>query len=424
MVAAVTQNNSALDSVLKTIQFWRSKPRFIALQLLVLFVIFTTFSFFVRYRTIHTRDEDEKMFTKEFEEKNRERDRKELSRERREIDRRGFRNNELGVKFETIGEVQRDGVWGVVANVGLVAAACATAWTFVLVKRSSASIQASMTQTVLNKLRNSNGHQQQKTNDVDVEMARESGIEREKIWNGSAWVEKKRGEQVLMNSTMTNAIEDEMNGSNSAANEFAFGFGYSEGVSEETARERAYRETRWARLEAEELEAEENEEDQRNHHDYFTQATASASTSTNDENNNDNNNNKSTTHNAKKQSGAYVGGGERKEKESATAKRERRWNRYDEKWEKLDQAHQTSRQPLTYNDIPWPPKMAKLLDRACAQPQFAAIDRRKVYHALMLQRWHPDKFMQKFGKRVRAGGDEDRIKERVDAVAKALSASV
>ena len=73
--------------------------------------------------------------------------------------------------------------------------------------------------------------------------------------------------------------------------------------------------------------------------------------------------------------------------------------------------------------------MAKLLERKVSeqekqhQQQGTSINKKKVYRELIL-RWHPDKFMQKYGKRVRAGGDEDRIKERVDAVAKALSASI
>ena len=70
--------------------------------------------------------------------------------------------------------------------------------------------------------------------------------------------------------------------------------------------------------------------------------------------------------------------------------------------------------------------MAKLLERKISERQDASdstVLKKKVYRELIL-RWHPDKFMQKYGKRVRAGGDEDRIKERVDAVAKALSASM
>jgi len=80
--------------------------------------------------------------------------------------------------------------------------------------------------------------------------------------------------------------------------------------------------------------------------------------------------------------------------------------------------------------------MAKLLDRKVSEHEkkssssssssaadAGAAAKKKIYRELLL-RWHPDKFMQKYGKRVRAGGDEDRIKERVDAVAKALSASM
>ena len=204
--------------------------------------------------------------------------------------------------------------------------------------------------------------------------------------------------------------------------EFATGFGYSEGATSETARERAYRETLWARREAEELEAEENEEDQRNHHEYFTkheekEDRRGGNTSTN------------TRQHQHQQKPSSSVSSSKKEKESAAAKRERRWSKFDQRWESLDASSATSRLPLTYNDIPWPPKMAKLLERKVSeqekqhQHQGTSISKKKVYRELIL-RWHPDKFRQKDGKRVRAGGDEDRIKERVDAVAKALSASM
>jgi hypothetical protein len=277
-----------------------------------------------------------------------------------------------------------------------------------------------------------------------------------KSWNGSQWVEATTAPSVLSspyrNSSGGAAAAaarppdanwakakgpgawSSENGSNNNSNnneddgtDFATGFGYSEGVSSETARERAYRETLWARREAEELEAEENEEDQRNHHEYFTKHD-----DVDDDNGHRNRSNSS------RKSSASTSSAPRKEKESAAAKRERRWSKFDQRWESLDASAATSRLPLTYNDIPWPPKMAKLLDRKVSEHEKkssssssssagggsdAAATKKKIYRELLL-RWHPDKFMQKYGKRVRAGGDEDRIKERVDAVAKALSASM
>ena len=195
--------------------------------------------------------------------------------------------------------------------------------------------------------------------------------------------------------------------------DFATGFGYSEGVTSETARERAYRETLWARREAEELEAEENEEDQRHHHEYFTK-------------HDEYEDRRSSNNKQQKTSSSSSSSSSKKEKESAAAKRERRWSKFDQRWESLDASSSTSRLPLTYNDIPWPPKMAKLLERKISERQDASdstVLKKKVYRELIM-RWHPDKFMQKYGKRVRAGGDEDRIKERVDAIAKSLSASM
>lgn len=230
----------------------------------------------------------------------------------------------------------------------------------------------------------------------------------------SVW--SKGSESANTNGTNINGTLDE------DKTEFATGFGYSEGATSETARERAYRETLWARREAEELEAEENEEDQRNHHEYFTkheekEDRRGGNTSTN------------TRQHQHQQKPSSSVSSSKKEKESASAKRERRWSKFDQRWESLDASSATSRLPLTYNDIPWPPKMAKLLERKVSeqekqhQHQGTSISKKKVYRELIL-RWHPDKFMQKYGKRVRAGGDEDRIKERVDAVAKALSASM
>ena len=230
----------------------------------------------------------------------------------------------------------------------------------------------------------------------------------------SVW--SKGSESANTNGTNINGTLDE------DKTEFATGFGYSEGATSETARERAYRETLWARREAEELEAEENEEDQRNHHEYFTkheekEDRRGGNTSTN------------TRQHQHQQKPSSSVSSSKKEKESAAAKRERRWSKFDQRWESLDASSATSRLPLTYNDIPWPPKMAKLLERKVSeqekqhQHQGTSISKKKVYRELIL-RWHPDKFMQKYGKRVRAGGDEDRIKERVDAVAKALSASM
>jgi len=228
----------------------------------------------------------------------------------------------------------------------------------------------------------------------------------------SVW--SKGSESANNNGTNNNGTLDE------DKTEFATGFGYSEGATSETARERAYRETLWARREAEELEAEENEEDQRNHHEYFTKHEEKE-----DRRGNTSTNTRQHQHQQKPSSSVSSS---KKEKESAAAKRERRWSKFDQRWESLDASSATSRLPLTYNDIPWPPKMAKLLERKVSeqekhQQQQGSINKKKVYRELIL-RWHPDKFMQKYGKRVRAGGDEDRIKERVDAVAKALSASM
>ena len=219
----------------------------------------------------------------------------------------------------------------------------------------------------------------------------------------SVWSGDDDGTNGANGSSLDNNNNDDIN--------FATGFGYSEGVTSETARERAYREHSGLQR-AEELEAEENEEDQRHHHAYFTK--------------HDEYEDRRSSSNKQQKTSSSSSSFPKKEKESAAAKRERRWSKFDQRWESLDASSSTSRHPLTYNDIPWPPKMAKLLERKISERQDASdatVLKKKVYRELIM-RWHPDKFMQKYGKRVRAGGDEDRIKERVDAIAKSLSASM
>jgi len=327
--------------------------------------------------------------------------------------------------------------WKKLANLALFAACLATIGILVLARRARKSSHIKIEGQPATIPANTSGQQ--------------------KSWNGSHWVEQTTKTTSVLSSPYRNSPSTTTSsssskppdanwakakaptsvwskGSESANNngtnnngtldedktEFATGFGYSEGATSETARERAYRETLWARREAEELEAEENEEDQRNHHEYFTKHEEKE-----DRRGNTSTNTRQHQHQQKPSSSVSSS---KKEKESAAAKRERRWSKFDQRWESLDASSATSRLPLTYNDIPWPPKMAKLLERKVSeqekhQQQQGSINKKKVYRELIL-RWHPDKFMQKYGKRVRAGGDEDRIKERVDAVAKALSASM
>ena len=327
--------------------------------------------------------------------------------------------------------------WEKLANLALFAACLATIGILVLARRARKSSHIKIEGQPATIPANTSGQQ--------------------KSWNGSHWVEQTTKTTSVLSSPYRNSPSTTTSsssskppdanwakakaptsvwskGSESANNngtnnngtldedktEFATGFGYSEGATSETARESAYRETLWARREAEELEAEENEEDQRNHHEYFTKHEEKE-----DRRGNTSTNTRQHLHQQKPSSSVSSS---KKEKESAAAKRERRWSKFDQRWESLDASSATSRLPLTYNDIPWPPKMAKLLERKVSeqekhQQQQGSINKKKVYRELIL-RWHPDKFMQKYGKRVRAGGDEDRIKERVDAVAKALSASI
>ena len=80
----------------------------------------------------------------------------------------------------------------------------------------------------------------------------------------------------------------------------------------------------------------------------------------------------------------------RKKEKSPPLNVERRWSKFDQRWESLDASSSTSRLPLTYNDIPWLPKMAKLLERKISERQDASdatVLKKKVYRELIM-RWH------------------------------------
>ena len=167
----------------------------------------------------------------------------------------------------------------------------------------------------------------------------------------SVWSGDDDGTNGANGSSLDNNNNDDIN--------FATGFGYSEGVTSETARERAYRETLWARREAEGVGAEENEEDQRHHHEYFTK-------------HDEYEDRRSSSNKQQKTSSSSSSFSKKEKRVRPAAKRERRWSKFDQRWESLDASSSTSRLPLTYNDIPWPPKMAKLLERKISERQDAS----------------------------------------------------
>ena len=115
-----------------------------------------------------------------------------------------------------------------------------------------------------------------------------------------------------------------------------------------------------------------------------------------------------------------------KMREKASSKSDK-WARHEARWNALEATVTTTvtdgsgseeSAPLQYDDVPWPPKMSAMLRHACDGG--GDKERKLAYHRL-LRRWHPDKFGARYGARVLAGGDGDRVMERVNAVARALN---
>ena len=118
-----------------------------------------------------------------------------------------------------------------------------------------------------------------------------------------------------------------------------------------------------------------------------------------------------------------------KMREKASSKSDK-WARHEARWNALEATVTTTvtmgtdgsgseeSAPLRYDDVPWPPKMSAMLRHACDGG--GDKERKLAYHRL-LRRWHPDKFGARYGTRVAAGGDGDRVMERVNAVARALN---
>lgn len=196
-------------------------------------------------------------------------------------------------------------------------------------------------------------------------------------WNGSAWTASRAG------GFASGAAPARVEETDAVQGTGAFGYGgYQDGVDFEDARERAERERaeqeRWARWEAEDEEREARRASER----------------------------------------AEKKAEDKAKKEKSRAKR---WMRYDELWEALD-ANASSSEPLRYDDVPWPPKTKDLLEREAGGPEASDRDKKLAYHRCV-KRWHPDKFLSKFRARIDAGGDRARIQERVDAIAKAITAA-
>lgn len=177
--------------------------------------------------------------------------------------------------------------------------------------------------------------------------------------------------------------------------------GYQGAESPQEAQRRFERERQqteyWARVEREEEERVEREEEERER--------------------------RAAAKSAKKQ--AAHGAEGRGKKEAKGEKSRKKWERFDTRWAELEASGTGGDgRPLTYDDVPWPPKMSALLHHAAGGGKDAstvgARELKLAYHKC-IRRWHPDKFAARFKRRLDAGGEGDRVMERVNAVARALT---
>ena len=213
-----------------------------------------------------------------------------------------------------------------------------------------------------------------------IGLAGDGGAPR-RMWNGSAWVERKeesRSSPASSSSTVKTVKTPAMDAVQGTGS-FGYG-GYQDGVEYEDARARAEAERaeqeKWARWEAEDEEREARRAEKR----------------------------------------AEKKAEDKAKKEKSRAKR---WAKYDERWEALEASASVS-EPLRYDDVPWPPKIKDLLNHEAGGTDATDRERTLAYHRCV-KRWHPDKFLTKFRDRLVLGGEFDRVSERAHAVAKALT---
>ena len=96
------------------------------------------------------------------------------------------------------------------------------------------------------------------------------------------------------------------------------------------------------------------------------------------------------------------------------------WNEYEKKWSTFDQL-----QVLTMAAVPWPPHAEKLLQwtiqKSPTEQQDYKSKVKSAYKKCAL-RWHPDKFMGKFGSKI-AEGEKSAIHSRLNDNFQTLNAS-
>lgn len=95
-----------------------------------------------------------------------------------------------------------------------------------------------------------------------------------------------------------------------------------------------------------------------------------------------------------------------------------KWADFEKRWAALEDSQNTS-SSLTYDDVPWPPKMTELLVRTAKGAGRESREFKVAYRGLMM-RWHPDKFAARHGPRL-LENDREKVLARVNAVARALN---
>ena len=112
-----------------------------------------------------------------------------------------------------------------------------------------------------------------------------------------------------------------------------------------------------------------------------------------------------------------------KAKEASPASSDAKWADFDERWAALESEDASSAYPtLTYERVPWPPRMAETLRRAAKGATKEDVKTWKAAYRASLMRWHPDKFAARHARRLHED-DRERILTRVNAVARAITAA-
>lgn len=227
-------------------------------------------------------------------------------------------------------------------------------------------------------------------------------------WNGSRWVsELSSGPTFGASSQFSNGHPSSTTPQEHSAPQTTPGYGmYQTHETNDERRRRVEREVseaeRWARVEAED-EAREDDEGRRRSDETYGDAQR-------------------RKHDEKHDQKAKL----QEDKKDAKA---RKWQVHDTRWDELEtrtratSSGETSTEQLVlgYDDVPWPPKMNKLLEKTSRGAEPGSRELKAAYHQLV-RRWHPDKFVGKFGNRLLAT-DREKILARVNAVANALNAA-